>query len=493
MVGKSKLISSIYNLDIAKYYHHQSLVKGFNYYKQNAVQSVYSPRQDELISYVQGTENYCVHFRLQGNRIVSNCSCPVGENCKHVIATIYEVKNNYQLYDNSCSVADFKINLYQDPTFEELYRALDRLAGPDYKLNVYVDGDFGLFIRKITNIMINEIRNNDLICVEHFNKFVPFISKLKYHPTAVKVVDVKKIVYSLVEAIILVNNSAIIDEIISNPSGISFDYLIDCLTQYDEDHGESTIASNILDQIMTKVQNYDGVVSDKANVLIANNYLLHNQIKFRQFARKNINNQEIRQMYIQSLFFDKAYQEIIDVFKENTPSSQKEYAIYISSLKETKQECNDIVHQFLRKYASIENIKLLKNYNISDDIIKSGVLEYSESLDLTDRIKFLMKLGYKDIVVKLIKESNDDREVINIIHNNFKQLITSASDELFTIYQILIVNNATRISRRLESYLEDFNYVECGGVYRVLLFNELFERGYIDKYYCDWYTRHDTF
>lgn len=493
MVGKSKLITNIYNLDIDRLFHRQSLVKGFNYYKQDAVQTMYSPRQDELISYVQGAENYCVHFRMQGNRILNKCTCPVGENCKHAIASMYVVKNNYQLFDNDCSVEDFKFGLYQDPTFDELFRTLVRLVGPKYMLNIYVEGDFNLLYKKLCNLVIKEIRNNDIVCIDHFNALVPFITKINYHSSSVVTIDVNKTLYQLVEAIILTKNSNYIDSLISNPRGIGFDYLIDCLGQYEEEHSESEFATSILDQIINKVQNYDGEVSDKANVLIANNYLLHNKIKFRQFARKNINNQEIRQMYIQSLFFEKAYQEIIDIFKDIKPVSQKEYATYISSLMETNHECNDIVLEFLIKFASIENIKLLKNYNINEEIIKNGVLSYSYSLGISDRIKFLIKLGYKDVVVKMIKEEEDEKEVLNVIHSHFKQLITSPEDELFLFYQELIFSNFTKIARRLETYVDDFDNLECGGVYKALMYNELCDLGYIDKYYRDWYIRSANF
>ena len=71
-----------------------NLQRGREYYKKNKVRSLI---QDGDLYYasVEGTEEYEVQIRIQGDRIdFMSCECPYaqdGNRCKHMAATLYEI------------------------------------------------------------------------------------------------------------------------------------------------------------------------------------------------------------------------------------------------------------------------------------------------------------------------------------------------------------------------------------------------------------------
>ena len=70
------------------------LQQGREYYKKNKVRSLI---QDGDLYYasVEGTEEYEVQIRIQGNTVEwMTCECPYaqdGNRCKHMAATLYEI------------------------------------------------------------------------------------------------------------------------------------------------------------------------------------------------------------------------------------------------------------------------------------------------------------------------------------------------------------------------------------------------------------------
>ena len=70
------------------------LQRGREYYKKNKVRSLI---QDGDLYYasVEGTEEYEVQIRIQGDRVdFMSCECPYaqdGNRCKHMAATLYEI------------------------------------------------------------------------------------------------------------------------------------------------------------------------------------------------------------------------------------------------------------------------------------------------------------------------------------------------------------------------------------------------------------------
>ncbi|CAH1219371.1 hypothetical protein PAECIP111892_04731 [Paenibacillus auburnensis] len=78
----NKLIS-----DAAYYFDDLTLKRGFQYYKQNRVQTFSISEPRKMRAMVEGRENYGVYINLD-NFPGNYCDCPVNEPCKHIAAVL---------------------------------------------------------------------------------------------------------------------------------------------------------------------------------------------------------------------------------------------------------------------------------------------------------------------------------------------------------------------------------------------------------------------
>lgn len=71
------------------------LMRGKDYYNDNAVRILKEISTGEWEAAVEGTEEYSVEISLEGNKIESwFCDCPYdGDICKHVVAVLYAIRN----------------------------------------------------------------------------------------------------------------------------------------------------------------------------------------------------------------------------------------------------------------------------------------------------------------------------------------------------------------------------------------------------------------
>lgn len=71
------------------------LMRGKDYYNDNAVITLKETSTGEWEATVEGTEEYSVEISLEGNEIESwFCDCPYdGDICKHVVAVLYAIRN----------------------------------------------------------------------------------------------------------------------------------------------------------------------------------------------------------------------------------------------------------------------------------------------------------------------------------------------------------------------------------------------------------------
>ena len=84
--------------DILENFDDRTYTKGFNYYRQKRVKSyeLYNDRKEEAFARgkVEGSHTYKQHIAFSdfGDLVIEgDCSCPVGYNCKHVVAVLFEM------------------------------------------------------------------------------------------------------------------------------------------------------------------------------------------------------------------------------------------------------------------------------------------------------------------------------------------------------------------------------------------------------------------
>ena len=148
MILMSKLLTKIANLDLDRRYFKGTLVKGFDYYKEKRVRYVYSPKYEELIAFVEGTETYAVHFFLKNNNLAYNCTCPYQYDCKHIIACFYYLKEHIAEFDEITSKQE-PFRLQMPKNFTVYYDSLIRLIGENYTVSFFTEGDFHFLFNKL--------------------------------------------------------------------------------------------------------------------------------------------------------------------------------------------------------------------------------------------------------------------------------------------------------------------------------------------------------
>jgi len=73
----------------ASLYSDVTLSRGFQYYKQGRVRSYTPLLEHQIVAVVAGSEHY--HVKLNADKLSSSrCECPVGSNCKHIVAVLLQ-------------------------------------------------------------------------------------------------------------------------------------------------------------------------------------------------------------------------------------------------------------------------------------------------------------------------------------------------------------------------------------------------------------------
>ncbi len=97
--------------DILDHFSNGAYTRGFDYYKNGYVvdYKVYGDKNEGFLirSKVDGSELYTQTINLtyfDDIVIESDCSCPVGYNCKHAVATLFQVMNDGQLFNGKDEV-----------------------------------------------------------------------------------------------------------------------------------------------------------------------------------------------------------------------------------------------------------------------------------------------------------------------------------------------------------------------------------------------------
>ena len=97
--------------DINKQFPGAVVSRGKTYYNQGRVRN-FREENGVITSQVQGSKNYRQQIILSGKHIKGGCSCPMGANCKHVVASLFEYVNNHQVGRPVANVNDSEVDIW---------------------------------------------------------------------------------------------------------------------------------------------------------------------------------------------------------------------------------------------------------------------------------------------------------------------------------------------------------------------------------------------
>lgn len=104
------------------------LKRGYNYYQDGHVEDVVQINDQNWQAEVYGTHTYIVDVRIQtnGDILFADCDCPYDDDCKHIAATLYAIKEA-KLTSKSTSKPALQ-HLLQAQTQEQLVVLITRVA-----------------------------------------------------------------------------------------------------------------------------------------------------------------------------------------------------------------------------------------------------------------------------------------------------------------------------------------------------------------------------
>ncbi|HEY1788495.1 MAG TPA: DEAD/DEAH box helicase [Verrucomicrobiae bacterium] len=73
---------------------HETSKRGRNYFIRGAVLELEPIEKGTYNAIVRGTENYQVHLDFDEGELFAECSCPIGEDCKHIVAALLTLRQD---------------------------------------------------------------------------------------------------------------------------------------------------------------------------------------------------------------------------------------------------------------------------------------------------------------------------------------------------------------------------------------------------------------
>jgi uncharacterized Zn finger protein len=76
--------------DLQEWAGSSTVVRGRSYQRNHQVLELVRTPSGSLLAWVQGTQRYATQVEITGSSLASSCTCPVGDSCKHAVATVLD-------------------------------------------------------------------------------------------------------------------------------------------------------------------------------------------------------------------------------------------------------------------------------------------------------------------------------------------------------------------------------------------------------------------
>ena len=142
--------------------------RGIEYYNNSNVREViYDSSIKVLKTEVEGNSNYIVKITLDQGEVSGSCSCPYGDVCKHIIATLLYAINDdseFEIIPESKSNENLTKQYLQSLTKDALIRLVIKYAPEQFYVevkNTFTDNSMALTIFKKVNCEIQKLFEDD--------------------------------------------------------------------------------------------------------------------------------------------------------------------------------------------------------------------------------------------------------------------------------------------------------------------------------------------
>lgn len=483
---QSKLIKKIMETDFNNRFFKPIVVKGLDYYKSGKVKEIYSPRYEELIGVVSGTIDYYVHLSLDKNAIHYSCSCPYQYNCKHIVAMMNKVKDNYEKFDDEAKVIE-PVRGNSNPRLDEIVSFLYRLVGENFVISEYVEGEFNIYYNRLIRFLKEIIKSDEdkYQAGKFISDVLLFSVVVSYHNSTYQI-KLDRDIFPLIKEVCLLtedNEYHIIDGILDNISNKNINVLIEALKDYSKT-GAITYAYNKLLNGAFGFASINQTV-DLNNLIILKAKSLYKLDKdaFIKYANTYSYVEEIRLLLLQILFEEGKYSECISLYeKYDIYFNVNNYRYYLESLIKKGYDYNTSVIESFANNPTYELFAIIKDLGLlNDENLKNKIKEIASSeIDFSGKAKIISEIGDIKELYKLIVSMVNPKDRIEAIHDNIKSLMGINDLELIKIMEddIVSILDRTDSFKSITKYLDDFYNFKLGNMY---LYNLLTYIGFENK------------
>lgn len=457
--------------NIDKYFSFDILRRGYDYYKKGKVKEI-AKYDNKFSAVVNGTDKYKVDITLNKDKYDMKCTCPYAEkeNCKHMAAVLYCLKNQDLLIKTSTiDIPNVEISDFEKfkKNFKREYNKLFHNRSYIYENEL---DDYEELVGSFIKETIKYIDSNIELAYDIFEYLLIDIDALDVYDEFGQKENMINTLFESFEKLfddekIFVRFLAFIGTIYTMNSDDYYfnrkEYVLSMLCRYIKNkwQAEDTL-------ILLQKMNRDNKIYDyqkryfKANIVFLTYYFI-DKTRALKIAEYNLDIDEICEFLLDIYKDDQNEQvrlleKIIDINKLNDKYYEKLLNIYKEN---DKEKYLDLLNKYFIKSRSIEVYKELKNnYSINEwDKIKHGVLEKVKDARLYREI--CAEEGYYDELLGSLKDT-----WIDVINQYLDILIKYKPNELLELYKnklIIEIDNSSCRShyQKVLTYFNEMNKI----------------------------------
>ena len=454
--------------DIDKYFSFEILRRGYNYYKKGKVKEIIKLK-DGFLGKVKGTDEYQVLIKINDDNYEMNCTCPYAkdDNCKHMAAVLYCLKNNDLPVKKSVQIESKEIN-----DFEKFINEFQKECHKQFHNRHYIYEDELDDYSDIVNKFILETskyaKSNIKLAYKIFEFFIKEIDSID----VIDIYGVKEDLFdNLFESFKLIFNDKkifakflkFIDYIFTEKSNYYFSHkenIINLLYQYIEVDWQAKDALVILNEINNKMSYYDYYKTFIQKTIVYLNYYFVSERKGLKIAEQYLEVSEICDFLLNK--YGNNQDKQIDIL-EKIINNEKNYLN-----EEYYDKLLNIYKQIdLEKYLNLLEKKLLKYPDMNNYHELKNNFSKEEWLKIRD--KYLNKIKNNRIYLDICIEEKMYDEVleklkdewIETLNKYLPKIVKHKPKETLELYKNKLIQEIRMATDRprYQKILTNFNYM----------------------------------
>ena len=436
--------------DIDKYFSFDVLRRGYDYYKNGKVKNIIKLK-DGFIAKVNGSEEYKVTIVINKDNYKMECTCPYAEenNCKHMAAVLYCLKNN------ELPVKEKNINAKSDEitSFDKFKKSFKsecyKLFHNRYYLHENELEDYADIVNTFIKEGVKYIDNDILLAYEIFEFFLMEIDGIDvYDEYGMK----EELFANLFESFkkifndekIFVKFLAFIGTIYTLKSDEYYfhhkENLLNLLYQYLEYDWQAQDTLVLLNKLNNDKRIYDYQKTNIITKIIYINYYFIDKEKANFLATLYLDIDEICDFLLKITNDEIERIEVLEKIVNSSKNypSEKYYDMLLDIYKETDNEKYlDLLKKYFQKYCDMKIYNMIKEYYSAREWLK--VRKYYLEMARNSRLYYdiCVEEGYYDELVEALKKGKWTDQI-----NSYIDILKRhRPNELLEIYKEAILHD----------------------------------------------------